>query len=103
MAGFGRHSEQEWLCPFCKKGKVKVYFKEGYIQAKASSISAGKKYSKYQVDEKIEEVGGDCPECGKSGKEIKKAFETGITKELSHDERLKRLQASGLPTKIINK
>ncbi len=103
MVGFGRHSEQEWACPFCKKGRVKVYFREGYTHAKASSISAGKKYTKQKVDDKIEEVGSDCPVCGKSAKEIKKAFETGITKEISHEERLKRLMKSGLPTKIVSK
>lgn len=100
MPGLGRHSEQEWTCPFCKRGKVKIYFKEGFIQAKASSISAGKKYIKHKVDDKIEEIGSDCPVCGKSAKEIKKAFETGKTKEITHEDRLKRLRASGLPVRL---
>ena len=100
MSGFGRHSVQEWKCPFCKKGKVKVYFREGFIQAKASSISAGKKYSKQHVEDKIEEIGSDCPICGKTAKEIKKAFDTGITTEKSHEERLKRLKEAGLTTII---
>jgi len=102
MPGFGRHSEQEWRCPFCKKGLVKVYFREGFLQAKGSSISAGKKYIKYKVDDKIEEIGNDCSVCGKKANEIKKAFDTGITTEKSHEERLKRLRESGIPTKIVS-
>ena len=103
MPGFGRHTEKEWKCPFCKKGKVKVYFREGYVQSKMSRISAGKAYTKHSVEDKIESVGNDCPVCGKKAKEIKKAFESGVTKEKSHDERLKRLQESGIPTKITTK
>ena len=103
MVGFGRHSELKWRCPFCKKGIIRIYFKEGYIQSTASSISAGKKYTKHKVDGQIESVGNGCPVCGKSAKEIKKAFETGTIKEISHEERLKRLQTAGLPTKIMRK
>ena len=103
MVGFGRHSEQEWTCPFCNKGRVIVHFREGYVQSTASSISAGKKYTKHAVDDKIENIGSDCPICGKSSKEIKEAFESGITRVIPHEERLKRLQHSGLPTKIVSK
>ena len=103
MPGFGRHSEQEWKCPFCKKGLIKVYFREGFIQSKVSSISAGKKYTKYQVNDKIEEVGNACPVCDKTAKEIKKAFDTGIASEHGHEERLKRILDAGLPTKIISR
>jgi hypothetical protein len=37
---------------------------------------------------------------GKTQKEIQKFFETGITKEVFHRDRLKRLRETGLPTKI---
>lgn len=103
MVGFGRHGQQIWKCPFCKKGEIEIFFREGYVQARASSISAGKKYTKQAVDDKIENVGNDCPVCGKSAEDIKKAFETGTTRELSHEERLKRLKQSGLPTKVVSK
>ena len=41
-----------------------------------------------------------CPECGKSKKEIERAFETGITRKKSHQEKLNRLKEAGLPTRI---
>jgi len=46
------------------------------------------------------EVLEDCPKCGKKAKEIQRAYETGITKELTHEERLERLRKAGLPTRI---
>lgn len=106
MSGFGRHMEVEWKCPFCRKGLIKVYYREGFTQAKASSISAGKKYTKSKVDDSIENVGNDCPECGKSSEEIKKAYEKGEEREITpeeHKKRLERFKDMGLPTKIVRK
>lgn len=77
-----------------------VNYREGYVQAKASSISAGKKYTRHVVDDKIENVKNDCPVCGKSAKEIKKAFEKGIAKVLTHKQRLEMLKKRGLPLVI---
>jgi len=31
----------ELECPFCRKGKVKIFHKEGYLQAKTGRISSG--------------------------------------------------------------
>lgn len=106
MPGFGRHMEVEWKCPFCKKGLIKVYFREGFTQSSASSIAAGKKYTKQAVGDKVENVGSDCPECGKTAEEIKKAFDKGVDKEITPDEhkkRLERLRAAGFGMQIVNK
>jgi len=34
----GRKGETELECPFCQKGKVKIFPKEEYMQAKTSRI-----------------------------------------------------------------
>lgn len=99
MVGLGRHDEVEIECPFCGKGKIKMYHKEGYIQSKASSISSGKKFTGHKVDDSYV-VQNNCSNCGKTKKEIERAFETGETKQMSHEERLKRLKDSGLPTRV---
>lgn len=99
MTGLGRKCQMELECPFCKKAKVKVFHKEGHMQAKKSSISAKSTFS-YHKSPDMYEVLEDCPNCGKKAKDIQRAYETGITKELTHEERLERLKKSGLPTKI---
>ena len=99
MTGLARHGEIQMTCPFCGKGKVNVYHKEGFIQAKTSRISAGGKQTFYKKPDEYH-VQNDCPECGKSKKEIERAFETGITRKKSHQEKLNRLKEAGLPTRI---
>lgn len=89
-------------CPFCKKSVVRILKSESFMQAQRTHISAGTKYIYHRVPEKYK-VLESCPNCGKSKKEIQKALDTGITKELSHAERLKRLRGAGLPTKIVSK
>jgi predicted RNA-binding Zn-ribbon protein involved in translation (DUF1610 family) len=86
-------------CPFCGKGKIRMYHKEGYIQSTASSISSGKKFTSHKVDDSYI-VQNNCPECGKTKEEIQRAFETGETKQATHEERLKRLREAGLPERV---
>lgn len=102
MVGFGRHGETEIECPFCHKGKIMMHHIEGCLQGSKSSIAAGSKTTYHRRPDKYY-VQSKCPKCGKTTKEIEKALETGITKELSHEKRLKRLKESGLPTKIETK
>ena len=64
MVGFGRHDEIEIECPFCGKGKIRMYHKEGYLQAKTSRIAAGAKTTLHKVDDKYI-VRDNCPACGK--------------------------------------
>jgi predicted RNA-binding Zn-ribbon protein involved in translation (DUF1610 family) len=97
--GLGRHGEVEMECPFCGKGKINVFHKEGHLQGRKSSIAAGSKITFHRRPDEYH-VSQDCPKCGKTKKEIERAFETGITKDQSHDARLKRLKEAGLPTRI---
>ena len=89
-------------CPFCKKLGVKAFHKPSYLEHKTSRISAGAKTKYYRVPETYIIMSG-CPHCGKSEKEIKRAFETGMTREVTHEERLRRLREAGLPTRIISR
>ena len=102
MSGLGRHGETETECPFCHKGKIATHHVEGCLQGTKSSIAAGSKITYHKRPDKYT-VLHKCPNCGKTAKEIEKALETGITKELTHEERLKRLKESGLPTRIETK
>jgi rubredoxin len=97
MVGVGRKGQIEFLCPFCKVGKIQIYHKEGYIQSHKSHIAAGDKFTSYRVGDKYE-VLEDCPNCHKSKKEIEANLEGKST--LSHEERLKKLKERGLPTSV---
>lgn len=98
--GLARKGEIELECPFCHRGKVKTFHKEGYLQAKTSRISAGAKTKYYKTPDTYE-VLEDCPNCGKKKREIQKALDGEIsTKRISHEERLKKIEEAGLPTNI---
>lgn len=99
MAGLARHSEKEIECPFCKKGKIRMHYQEGYLQAQTSRISGQTKQTFHRVGEK-HIVQNGCSVCKKTSKEIEKALDTGMIREVSHKERLKRLKDAGLPTRI---
>lgn len=86
-------------CPFCGKMGVSAFVKPSYLQGKTSRISGGSKTTYHRVPPSTE-YQGSCPHCGKSAKEMQKAHETGITKRMSHEERLKRIKEAGLPTVI---
>jgi len=100
MVGLGRKGQIEFKCPFCKKGIVMVFHKEGYLQGRKSHIAAGDKIKFYKMPD-IYEVLEDCPNCGKTAKEMQKAYESGVTREPTHEERLERMRKAGLPTRII--
>lgn len=89
-------------CPFCKKMRIKVFHEPSHLEPKVTRISAGSKTTYHRMPESYDVLRG-CSACGKSRKEVQKAFDTGVTKELSHEERLKRLRGAGLPTKIVSK
>jgi|GEM_PF-1999495 len=98
MIGVGRAETKELDCPFCKKAKIKANFKESFIQTKASSISAGKKYKKYMIPEKWE-ILEDCPNCKSKKQDIQDMYD-GKKKPETKDERRKRLIEAGIPTQI---
>jgi len=97
-----RETEEKDDCPLCKKGKIEYTYIHAYISWRVSSISAGSKRTKFHHDPKYK-VHNKCPECGKSRTEIKEALERGTTKIVTHEERLKRLIAAGVPTRIEHK
>lgn len=97
MGGFGRKGGAEIECPFCKKGIVRMFHKEGYLQPSFSRISA-KSAVKYHRVPDTYEVLEDCPNCGKTAKEIQKNLEG--EREIDHKKVLKRIKKQGLPTRI---
>jgi hypothetical protein len=99
--GSEKYSEknEEIDCPYCKKVKIGVTYIPGYKSWTKSSIAAGSKLTAYYHDPKYK-VESKCPSCGKSAKEIKEALENGGKPPKTLEERLKRLQACGLPMKF---
>lgn len=100
MVGLGRKGQMELRYPFCNRGKVTVFHKEGYIQAKKSHITAGDKTTFYQKPDTYE-VLQNCPNFGRNAKGIQRAYETGVTETLAHKERLERFKKAGFPTRIV--
>ncbi|MCD6496602.1 MAG: hypothetical protein J7K54_04995 [Candidatus Aenigmarchaeota archaeon] len=94
-----RETEEVVDCPFCKKGKINVTYVHPYVSWNVSRIAAGAKRTRFYHDEKYK-VHNKCPVCGRSRQEIREALESGTTKSVSHEERLKRLREAGLPTRI---
>jgi endogenous inhibitor of DNA gyrase (YacG/DUF329 family) len=88
-------------CPFCGKLGVRAFHKPSHLEPKVTHISAGTRTTYYRVPESYDVLSG-CPSCGKSKEEIERAFETGITRQVTHGERLQRLKDSGLPTRIVS-
>ncbi len=85
-------------CPNCGKESVEALHYPSYMEHSTSRI-AGKSATKYfRKDERYELLSG-CSECKKTLKELQE-IEAGTNIGLSHEERLKRLRESGLPTQI---
>jgi len=89
--------EETVECPFCKEGRISIMFIPAYISWNVSRIAAGSKRTKFVHDQQTI-VHGKCPKCGKAKQEIKDALERG--KVASHEEQIKRIKESGLPTRI---
>lgn len=97
--GLGRKGETEIECPFCKKGRLKVFHKEGYLQPKVSRISAGAKVTYHRVPDTYE-VLEDCPACGKKKKEIELELEGRYTDRDRLKKRVEQLKNQGIPTRL---
>jgi hypothetical protein len=94
--GIARRGEMQLECPFCRKAKVKVFHKEGYMQAKTSRISAGARVTRHAVPD-FYEVLEDCPGCGAKRKDIRDFFEGKYKRKISHEEGIELLKKRGLP------
>ena len=85
------------LCPLCGKGEVEIIFTPGYtswhVTRIASKTTREKKFhgEKYKVQNK-------CSECGATRTQIREALERGRTNKISHEDRIKRIRESGMPT-----
>ena len=86
-------------CPFCGAETIKVFRRPPRLEHRTSHISSGSKTKYYKVPESYDYLSG-CTACGKTKKEVEIAYETGITKEKTHEERLKRIKEAGLPTVV---
>ena len=92
--------ETQTSCPFCKKMSIRVLHIPFVSNTFSSRCRAGGKNTKIQK-ERYDILSG-CSECGKTQKEVDYAFEHG-TKQETRDDKLKRLQASGLPLILESK
>lgn len=99
MPGLARQSETEIECPFCEKGKVKTYYREGYMQAHTSRIS-GKSATRSQQKGEIYRVLEDCPHCGAKKKDIQAKIDGTYRKPMTREERIEMLKKRGLPLVI---
>lgn len=104
MAEMGERSSQQYSesiedvdCPLCKRAKVRVSFVAGYMSWSISRIAAGAKRTRYFHDPRIRVLQA-CGACKATKAEIKEALEKGKSGQLSHEEKLKRIQEAGLPT-----
>lgn len=91
-------SETVIQCPFCGKQTITILHIPFVSNTFTSKSRAGGKVTRIQK-ERYDILSG-CSECVKSRKEVEKALNTGRTKEISHEERLKRIKEAGLPTKL---
>jgi len=90
-------------CPFCNKGKIDVIYTSEHMTVHSTFSAGGRKKMMPNYHPEKYDVSSKCPVCGASKNEIKKALERGTTKEISHEERIRRLKEAGLPTKIETK
>ena len=84
-------------CPFCHKLTIKILHIPFVSNTFKSRSRAGGRVTRYQK-EKYNVLSG-CDLCGKSKKEIERAL-NGPVKEISHEERIRRLKEAGLPIKL---
>jgi len=91
-------TQNEIECPFCEKGTIKVLHRPPVLKEMRKSPWGGCKKS-YKMSKEIYEILNDCPNCGKSKKEIEKRLKHG--KEPSREDVIKRLREAGIdPTKL---
>ncbi len=83
-------------CPFCRKIGVKATFIPAFFQAAVSRSSASGSKTKFFKTKEKYEVQSECPNCGKSAKEIQLALNEGKKDPEKDKKILKRLKEQGL-------
>jgi len=91
-------SETIIQCPFCGKLTITILHIPFVSKTISSKTRAGGRETRIQK-ERYDVLSG-CSECRKSQKEVEKALNTGKTKEIPHEERLRRIKEAGLPTRL---
>ncbi|MEW6664110.1 MAG: hypothetical protein AB1512_02670 [Thermodesulfobacteriota bacterium] len=97
--GLGRKDETVLECPFCHKGKVRVFHKEGYLQPRVSRISAGRKVKYYRIPDTYQVLEG-CPICKRGKKDIELELEGKYADRAKAKRRLEQLKAQGIPARF---
>ena len=100
--GVGNRMTIELECPFCKKGKIATFFVDSYIASKTSRISAGAKTTSYSVPAEYK-IMGDCPECGKSRKDIQAKYDGTYREPRTKEQQLEEWKKRGLPLVLESK
>jgi len=83
-------------CPFCKEGYIKIMHRDRQVVVKKSTCRAGGR--NMSISHAKDEVMSDCPNCGKTQKEIQKRLKEG--KQISAKDAAKRAEKSGLPLRF---
>ncbi|MBU0953563.1 MAG: hypothetical protein KKA90_04040 [Nanoarchaeota archaeon] len=83
-------------CPFCNHTKIEAYHHAPVKRYVGGPYGGGKNMVFVSEDKLI--IASDCPNCGKSSSDIEKKMNE--KKKEPHEERLKRIRDSGLPTNI---
>ena len=87
-------------CPFCDKGEIRVRYIPSLKKEVVRRGSAINKRATIYTKEHYT-VLEDCPRCGASKEKIEKALNSGQDyRRPSREEILRRLKASGLPTRV---
>jgi len=84
----------ELECPFCGKQTIKALYYPPVLQAKSSRCSAGRKTKFYIKGERYEILSG-CSACGKSLKDVRRAFKKGERK-VPQERVVEKLRELGL-------
>jgi sarcosine oxidase delta subunit len=86
-------------CPFCKKVGIAAFHWPQRREAHVSRIS-NKSATTYSIKPEKYDILSDCPNCGKTKREIENFFEGKTKEKRTHEERLERLKKRGLPLVI---
>ncbi len=89
-------------CPFCGKEAISAIYIPPMSTAHTSRVSAGAKTKFFKTKEKYE-INSDCFNCGKSQKEIQKAYNEGIDSREKQKKIENRLKKEGLFGEIKTK
>ncbi len=84
-------------CPFCKTGDITIDYIPSSVRL-TKGPWGGSKPGIIRSSEKSSIREEKCPNCGKTKKEIQVKLDGKV--EASHEERLKRIRDSGLPSRI---